>query len=199
MIAIFDDFIKDKDLLLEIQKNKTVLFKDPGVFKWYSGWWNTPMSTADSTAKKIIQYAWGENCPISETYSIDGFEYWTGIQKAKLPSGEKDGWNDFLEPHFDKDEAWHKKTGGIVTPIIGSIYYPEGQEFEGGELHIFTDGANKPPEIIKAKANRFIIFQAGQHVHTVKTVTKGTRQALAINLWEKEPYSKQKGILTIEQ
>ena len=56
-----------------------------------------------------------------------------------------------------------------------------------------------PPEIIKAKPNRFIIFQAGQHVHTVKTVTKGTRQALAINLWEKAPYSKQNGILTIGQ
>ena len=199
MIAIFDDFITDKDLLLEIQKNKAELFKDPGVFKWYNGWWNTPIATKDSIAKKIIQYAWGNSCPISQSFAVDGFEYWTGIQKAKNTDGTTTGWNDFLEPHFDKDEAWHKKTGKIVTPIIGSIYYPEGQEFEGGELHIFTDGADKPPEIVKAKPNRFIIFQAGQHVHAVKTVTKGTRYAIAINLWENAPYSKQTGKLTIEQ
>lgn len=196
MIAIFDNFIKDKELLKEIQQNTPELFKEPGVFKWYDGWWKTP---ANNTAKKIIEYAWATNCPIKEVYGIDGFEYWTGIQKAKLPSGERDGWNDFLEPHFDKDEAWHKKTGEIVTPVIGSIYYPEGQDFDGGELHIYTDGADKPPEIVKAKPNRFIIFQAGQHVHTVTTVTRGTRKALAINLWSETPYSKTKGILTIEQ
>ena len=196
MIAVFDNFIQDSKLLQEIETNYNQIFKDPGVFKWYDGWWNSP---AKNTAQRIIKYAWGEHCPISESFNIDGFEYWTGIQKAKLPTGEKDGWNDFLEPHFDKDEAWHKKTGEIVTPIIGSVYYPMGQDFEGGELHVYSDGADMPPEIIKAKANRFIIFQAGQHVHTVKTVTKGTRHALAINLWEKEPYSKQNGILTIEQ
>lgn len=193
MIAVFDNFIQDEKLLAEIELNKPTLFKDPGVFKWYDGWWNSP---ATNTAKKIIEYAWGDHCPISSSFSIDGFEYWTGIQTAKELNS---GWNDFLEPHFDKDEAWHKKTGEIVTPIIGSVYYPAGQDFEGGELHVYSDGADMPPEIIKAKPNRFIIFQAGQHVHTVKTVTKGTRQALAINLWEKAPYSKQNGILTIEQ
>jgi len=87
MIAVFDNFIKDAALLKEIEKNKVELFKEPGVFKWYNGWWNSP---ATNTAKKIIEYAWGDNCPISDIYSVDGFEYWTGIQKAKLPSGEKD-------------------------------------------------------------------------------------------------------------
>ena len=198
MIAVFDNFIQDQDLLLEIQENKADIFKDPGNFKWFAGWWDNPTAKLNTT-QKIIKYAWGENCPITDIYGLDGFEYWTGIQKAKLPTGEKDGWDDFLEPHFDKDEAWHKKTGEIVTPVIGSIYYPEGSAFEGGELHIFTDGTDKPPEIVKAKPNRFIIFQAGQHVHTVKTVTKGTRHAIAINLWENAPYSKQTGKLTIEQ
>lgn len=192
MIAVFDNFIQDEDLLKEIKTNKEDIFKDPGVFKWYPGWWN---SQAKNTTQRIIQYVWGDNCPISKSFSIDGFEYWTGIQVAKEL---KSGWSDTLEPHFDKDEAWHKKTKEIVTPIIGSVYYPAGQGFEGGELHIYSDGPDMPPEIIKAKPNRFIIFQAGQHVHTVKTVTKGTRYALAINLWEKEPYSKQNGILTIE-
>ena len=64
---------------------------------------------------------------------------------------------------------------------------------------IYTDGTDSTPEIVKAKPNRFIIFQAGQHSHAVTTVTEGIRHAIAINLWENEPYSKQKGILTIEQ
>ena len=192
MIAVFDNFIQDETLLKEIQDNYNDIFKDPGVYKWWDGWWNTP---ANNTTKKIIDYVWGENCPLMQSFKIDGFEYWTGIQVAKEL---KSGWSDTLEPHFDKDEAWHKKTKEIVTPIIGSVYYPAGQGFEGGELHIYSDGSDMPPEIIKAKPNRFIIFGAGQDPHMVTTVTRGKRHALAINLWADEPYSKQKGILTIE-
>jgi len=192
MIAIFDNFIKDETLLAEIEQNKTELFKDPGNYKYWQGWWN---SSATNTAKKIIQYVWGDHCPIAETFNIDGFEYWTGIQSADADTGFQNN----LEHHYDKDEAWFKKTKEIVTPIMGSVYYPPNQDFDGGELHVWTDGTQKQPEIIKAKPNRFIIFPAGRYVHCVKSVTSGTRHAMAINLWEKEPYSKQKGLLTIEQ
>ncbi len=192
MIAVFDNFIQDGELLEEIRDNYSNIFRDPGVYKYYNGWWNTP---AKNTTQRIIQYAWGEGCPISKSFSIDGFEYWTGIQSAK----EQDKvWADDLPIHFDKDEAWWKETGEIVTPVIGSVYYPEGQDFDGGELAIYTDGRDSTPEIVKAKPNRFVIFGAGEDLHMVKTVTRGIRNAIAINLWEEEPYSKQKGILTIE-
>ena len=193
MIAVFDNFIQDPKLLKEIRDNYSDIFKDPGKYKYWDGWWK---GKPKNTTQKIIEYVWGNHCPISKIYGIDGFEYWTGIQTAKDVDTK---WKDELGLHFDKDEAWHKESGEIVSPVIGSVYYPSGQDFEGGELHVYTDGTDSTPEIVKAKPNRFIIFQAGQHIHTVKTVTRDNRNAIAINLWEKEPYSKQKGLLIIEQ
>ena len=193
MIAVFDNFIKDENLLNEIQQNWGHIFREHGVYKWWGGWWNTE---ANNTTKKIIQYVWGDHCPISSSFTIDGFEYWTGHQSA---SSVDDGWSDVLELHFDKDEAWFQKTKEVVSPVIGSVYYPAGQDFEGGDLAIYTGGRDSTPEIVKAKPNRFIIFQAGQDLHTVQQVTRGTRNAIAINLWENEPYSKQVGELVIEQ
>ena len=192
MIAVFDNFIKDADLLKEIEQNYSQIFKDPGAYKWYSGWWNTP---AKNTTQRIIQYVWGDHCPISEQFNIDGFEYWTGHQSA---DNLNDGYINNLPIHFDKDEAWWQKTKEVVSPLIGSVYYPPGQDFDGGELAIYADGQESTPEIIKARPNRFIIFQAGQDPYTVQQVTRGTRKAIAINLWEKEPYSKQIGELIIE-
>ena len=193
MIAVFDNFIKDENLLNEIQQNWGHIFREHGVYKWWGGWWNTE---ANNTTKKIIQYVWGDHCPISSSFTIDGFEYWTGHQSA---SSVDDGWDDVLELHFDKDEAWFQKTGEVVSPVIGSVYYPPGQDFDGGDLAVYTGGQDSTPEIVKAKPNRFIIFQAGQDLHTVQQVTRGTRNAIAINLWENEPYSKQVGELVIEQ
>ena len=130
MIAVFDNFIQDENLLKEIQDNYDDIFKDPGKYKYWNGWWNNP---ANNTTKKIIQYVWGENCPISKSYSINGFEYWTGIQTAKDVDTR---WNDALPIHFDKDEAWWKETGEIVSPIIGSVYSPAGHDFDGGDLSV---------------------------------------------------------------
>ena len=192
MIAVFDNFIQDDQLLKEINSNYDRIFREPGVYKYYDGWWNTP---AKNTTQRIIEYAWGYGCPINQSFNIDGFEYWTGLQSA---ADVKDGFADDLKQHYDKDEAFWRETGEIVTPIMGSVYYPPGQRFEGGELAVYTDGIESTPEIVKAKPNRFIIFKAGQDIHTVKQVTRGIRHAIAINLWEDEPYSKQKGILTIE-
>lgn len=193
MIAVFDNFIQDENLLKEIQDNYSDIFKDPGIYKYYNGWWNTP---ANNTTQRIIQHVWGEDSPLNKSWTIDGFEYWTGIQSAKAHDKV---WKDDLALHFDKDEAWWEETGEIITPVMGSIYYPPGQDFKGGDLVIYTDGEESTPETVKAKPNRFIIFGAGQHPHAVTTVTEGIRHAIAINLWAEEPYSKQKGLLTIEQ
>jgi|TARA_B100000767_G_scaffold273083_1_gene302304 hypothetical protein len=193
MIAVFDNFIKDKDFLKEIQSNSSTIFGNPGVYKWYDGWFNN--SPANNTAKKLIQYIWGENCPISQTFEISGFEYWTGIQEAKNIG---DNFEDNLPMHFDKDEAWWEKTGEFKTPIMGSIYYPHQDQFEGGMLEIYTNGEDNPPEIVYAKPNRLIIFEAGKDPHRVTVVTKGQRLAIAINLWEEIPYSKQIGNFNIE-
>lgn len=185
MIAVFDDFL-DEELLNEI-KNDPTFFTDPGVYYYWSGPWNG--YPAETLKQRLIEKLWLTGNPLSISYGINGFEYWTGIQTANPEIGHK----NVLGAHYDKDEAWYKKTGEIVTPVIGTVYYPGIEEWEGGDLAVYSEGTDKSPEIVKAKPNRLIIFQAGQHVHEVLPVTKGTRHAIAINLWETEPYSLQAG------
>ena len=80
------------------------------------------------------------------------------------------------------------KTGKIVNPILGTIFYPDpcNDEIEGGYLKVWkthdTD-FNAPYELIEPKYNRLVIFDASQ-LHAVTPVTKGTRKAIAINLWD---------------
>ena len=185
MIAVFDNFL-DEELLNEI-KNDPTFFADPGhYYYWKGGWWNNPVNT---TKKKLIEAIWGETCPINMSFQVDGFEYWTGIQSANPDVGHE----DVLPFHYDKDEAIFQQTGEIVTPLIGTVFYPGIEEFEGGDLAVYTDGPESTPEIIKAKPNRLIIFGAGDFIHEVKLVTKGTRHAIAINLWQEEPYTTAVG------
>ena len=189
MIAVFDNFL-DKDLLAEIHHDPT-FFNDPGVYYYWHGWWNSP---ANTIKKRVIQSIWGDHCPLAENFMINGFEYWTGIQTANPELGHK----NVLGNHYDKDEAWFAKTGEIKTPVIGTVFYPGIEEFEGGDLAIYTEGINRSPEIIKARKNRLIIFGAGDYVHEVLPVTSGTRHAIAINLWSNEPYALQAGELKSE-
>jgi len=191
MIAVFDNFL-DEELLNEI-KNDTTFFKDPGVYYYWAGPWNN--EPANTLKNRLIEKVWLTGSPLSSAFGVHGFEYWTGIQTANPEIGHK----NILGRHYDKDEAWFKKTGEIVTPFIGTVYYPGIEEFEGGDLAVYTDGTDKSPEIIKAKPNRLIIFQAGQDVHEVLPVTKGTRHAIAINLWAEEPYALGAGELVKEQ
>ena len=65
-------------------------------------------------------------------------------------------------------------------------------------LEIYSQGVDKEPELIYAKPNRLIIFEAGKHVHSVRPVTKGIRKAIAINLWLTEPLGKQNSNMSIE-
>lgn len=189
MIAVFDNFL-DEALLNEI-KNDPTFFQDPGIYYYWEGWWNSP---ANTLKKRLIQTIWGDRCPITEQFKINGFEYWTGIQTANPELGHK----NILGQHYDKDEALFAKNGEIVTPVIGTVYYPGIEEWEGGDLAVYTDGLDKSPEIIKAKPNRLIIFQAGQDLHEVRPVTKGTRHAIAINLWASLPYAFEAGELKSE-
>lgn len=178
MILVIDNFIKDQDLLNRISADKS-FFADPGNYYWYPGWW---AEEANTLKKELIQYIWGDQCPLSKSYDISGFEYWTGIQSAT-----DSNFNNQLGMHIDKDETHFKNTGEFISPVIGTIYYPEQELFEGGMLEIYTNGINEAPERVYAKPNRLIIFDAGNINHRVDAVTKGTRKAIAINLWDAPP------------
>lgn len=191
MILAIDNFIKDQELLKQIREDGT-FFQDPGIYYYWDGWWTSP---ANTVKKRLIQHIWSDNCPISEGFNINGFEYWTGIQTADPMLGFKDN----LVMHRDKDEAWFRDKGEFATPVIGTVYYPEQEDFEGGMLEIYTKGQEHAPERIYARPNRLIIFDAGNIFHRVDVVTSGTRKAIAINLWQNQPYSKQIGEFSIEQ
>ena len=192
MITVFDNFL-DENLLNEI-KNDPTFFEKTGDYKWWQGWFNQTDDVPLTLKHKIIESIWGSNNPIRESFNISGFEYWTGIQTADPKLGHK----DILAEHYDKDEALFEKTGEIASPVIGTVFYPGIEDFTGGELAIYTDGVDEKPEIIKAKPNRLIIFNAGQHVHEVLPVKTGTRHAFAINLWQSIPYALEVGKMTVE-
>lgn len=185
MIAVFDDFIKDEQLLKDIAEDKT-FFQDPGVYYYWKGWWE---NEANSVKKKLIEYVWRHNYPLNDLYEIDGFEYWTGVQEAD-PNGR---FRNYLEMHYDDDVAYRNATGGRMSPVIGCVYYPIGSEFTGGALNVFTEGEQNPPEVILCRPNRLIIFDAGHVPHRVDKVLTGTRKALAFNLWSNEPWSYGQG------
>jgi hypothetical protein len=185
-MIIIDNFIQDKALLTKISLDKN--FWKEG-FHWYNGWWN---SAPKDTRQELIKYIWGDHCPLNENIMIQGFEHWVGTYEAgddKVVENFDEKWH--LKHHFDKDEdLWHK-TGEIVTPYIGTVYYPDPEidNIEGGELQIWQTkelNTGAPYELIKPKYNRLIIFDAGQ-LHAVREVTKGIRKAIAINLWTEAP------------
>lgn len=189
MITVFDNFIQDEQLLKDVA-NSPELWSETGAYKYWKGWWTSDPS---NVAQRLTQYIWGENFPLNIQLEVDGFEYWTGIQSAEI-----EGRRDYLELHYDDDVNYRKETGNRMLPVLGCVYYPMGASFEGGDLAVYTEGEDKSPELIKAIPNRLVIFNPGQVVHGVQTVTKGTRRGIAINAWAEEPWSVGKGYIELQ-
>ena len=184
-MIVMDNFIRDEKLLERIQNDETFFSKN-GQYMWWDGWWN---SQADTLKKELIQYIWGENSPM-DSYSVGGFEYWTGQY------GEG-GVDTKLDTHFDKDEHLFETTGELSQPMIGTVFYPLDTDFEGGYLEI-ESGENGELERIKPVFNRLVIFSAGRYPHRVSPVTKGLRSAIAINLWWEAPSGLDAGKIILE-
>lgn len=196
-MIVIDDFIKDQSLLDDIE-NDDSFFGPNGNFMWWNGWWN---GEADTVKKRLIEYMWRYHSPhdfprFKSITGLMGFEYWTGVYGDGHP-------NTGLGNHFDKDEEHWLATGGqnggeVITPVIGTVFYPKQHSFDGGHLEVFTDGEDKDPERIAAKYNRLVIFDAGKHLHRVTQVSNGVRYAIAVNLWQSEPKAVHSGNFTIE-
>lgn len=198
MITVFDNFIEDQSLLDEIKKDKT-FFDDPGVYKYWRGWWTKDPCNIQ---QKLANYIFNENFPLRLNIELAGLEYWTGIQEAVGDHKPGVKFKDNLEMHYDDDVAYRNKCkhydGIPLRPVLGCVYYPEGFDFEGGDLLVYTDGEDKTPEVIKTRPNRLVIFNPGNVPHCVSPVIKGRRGAIAINLWADEPWSVANGYMKIE-
>ena len=191
-MIIIDDFIKDEQLLNDIENDKS-FFGPNGDFMWWDGWWN---SEADTVKKRLIEYMWKWHSPWdfprhNSITELVGFEYWTGVYGDGHP-------NTSLVQHYDKDEEHWQATGGkkggeIVTPVIGTIFYPKQHSFDGGFLEVHTNGRDNEPERVAAKYNRLIVFDAGKDLHRVTEVSNGVRYAIAVNLWQITPKAVESG------
>lgn len=200
-MIIVDDFIKNERLLNDIRKDDN-FFGPNGDFHWWGGWFKDGDENeihgspeANTLKKQLIEEIWRWNSPWDfpryQPLYLSGVEYWTGVYGPDKP-------NKNLGNHYDKDELHFKRTGEIVKPLMGTVYYPKEMDIDGGYLEVFTDGPDSPPERIKAVYNRLIIFEAGEYVHTVTPVTRGTRYAIAINLWSEPPVGVYEKAFTIE-
>lgn len=184
-MIVIDNFVQDEDLLKRIREGlndpESDFWGSHGNYSWYEGWWKRE---PENLREELINYIWNTNCPLNYDVNIEGFEHWTGIQSAEDSSKK-----DHLQQHFDKDEdLWHF-TGEVRRPVIGTVYYPIEHDIDGGELQIWDTyevNFDAPHELIHPKPNRLIIFDAGQ-LHRVNQVTRGTRYAIAINLWDYLP------------
>jgi predicted 2-oxoglutarate/Fe(II)-dependent dioxygenase YbiX len=200
-MIIIDDFIKNERLLNDISKDDN-FFGPNGDFHWWGGWFkdgdenNIHGSPEANTLKKqLIEEIWRWNSPWDfpryNPLYLSGVEYWTGVYGPDKP-------NKNLGNHYDKDELHFKRTGEVVKPLMGTVYYPKEMDIDGGYLEIYTDGTDSEPERIKPIYNRLIIFEAGEYVHTVTPVTRGTRYAIAVNLWSEPPVGVYEKAFTIE-
>jgi len=200
-MIIIDDFIKNERLLNDISKDDN-FFGPNGDFHWWGGWFkdgdenNIHGSPEANTLKKqLIEEMWRWNSPWDfpryNPLYLSGVEYWTGVYGPDKP-------NKNLGNHYDKDELHFKRTGEVVKPLMGTVYYPKEMDIDGGYLEIYTDGTDSEPERIKPIYNRLIIFEAGEYVHTVTPVTRGTRYAIAVNLWSEPPVGVYEKAFTIE-
>jgi hypothetical protein len=200
-MIIIDDFIKNERLLNDISKDDN-FFGPNGDFHWWGGWFkdgdenNIHGSPEANTLKKqLIEEMWRWNSPWDfpryNPLYLSGVEYWTGVYGPDKP-------NKNLGNHYDKDELHFKRTGEVVKPLMGTVYYPKEMDIDGGYLEIYTDGTDSEPERIKPIYNRLIIFEAGEYFHTVTPVTRGTRYAIAVNLWSEPPVGVYEKAFTIE-
>jgi hypothetical protein len=93
-VKVVDNFIEDKQLLAEINDDKSFFpesmgekakvnygvheYHDPkskyySPYMFWDGWWKSP---ANTLKKRVIQYIWEHNLPIPQE-EVCGFEYWT--------------------------------------------------------------------------------------------------------------------------
>jgi len=204
-LIVIDNFIKDEDLLREIDESED--FWKYGYF-WWDGWEKEPATTL---RHRLIEHIYRYNpwLRMNINTSVAGYEHWVGrTTPDNVDEQHTFGQKWALRPHQDKDELfWEQHPKGkdrgddlesMKYPLLGTVFYTQAPE-EGGYLQIWnTSDFNKLKDdeklreayqLIKPKRNRLIVFDAGK-VHGVRAVTKGTRKAIAINLWNPKPITK---------
>ena len=170
-MIILDNYLQDKKILEEIQKDETWL--NFPTYNWWDGWW---ICKPRNIMETLIEIIWKR---LSVENKIAGFEYWCNSQTT----------SQSLDWHYDKDEKLNSLEKKIVSPSIGQIFYTKTEDLEGGFLEISSN--SKPGDInnferIKPLENRLIIFNPSVP-HRVTKILTGSRRAFLANAWSKKP------------
>jgi hypothetical protein len=103
-------------------------------------------------------------------HALAGAEYWTN----SLPVGQG------MHLHQDKDERLYWRTKELRHPLFGTVYYPAGLPFTGGELVV------DKKHLVSPEPDCLIAFH-GDAFHGVQKVKSGIRCSIAVNLWATTP------------
>ena len=162
-MMIIDNYIKDQRLLNTL--NNFTFWKNAPFSGWYEGWWNR---VPETLWERMIYNIWNHYPNVT---AAEGFEWWTNTHDGGT-----------LDWHKDKDEELCEKTGKVICPEQGAIFYPFNHDIEGGMLEIALDNDADCVERIAPIHNRLIMFDPS-NAHRVSKVYHGKRIAFVVNLW----------------
>jgi hypothetical protein len=168
-----DSFIRDENLLKEIQNEDLWKRFAPPNYNWWNGWW---VSNPRNIFEYIIENVWKQ---YGFEKNVAGFEYWSNLYPPGIG----------LEWHHDKDEAEARFNNKIVKPIIGMIYWVKIEDLKGGNLEVKWRGKT---HTVEPKSNRLVLFNTGEP-HRVTKVISGHRRAFLCNPWKSKPLTFKKG------
>ncbi|MDX1401789.1 MAG: 2OG-Fe(II) oxygenase [Kiloniellales bacterium] len=166
MLSYWGDLVRDVDFAARLQEvHEDFRLLDRETFYWYPrelGPPGSPRNPLEELAELVIETVKPER--------LAGVEYWTNT----LSSGQH------MHYHQDKDEKRYWRTKEIVHPYIGTVYYPAGMPFTGGELVI------DKRHLVSPGPNGLVAFH-GDAFHGVQKVKSGVRRSIALNLWDVTP------------
>jgi len=173
-MIIIDNYIKDVTFFNSIRCRET--WEEYDRINKYEHTENTLIYDKDSKEKNIlerfIESLLEDNYLQLSQYKYSKVEYWANCLSKDKP----------LDWHQDKDEVLLQKTGELVHPQVGIIWYAMIDEVVGGYLEIDHEDIARNYERIKPVENRLIVFNPVKF-HRVSKIFSGTRYGLQINLW----------------
>ena len=156
-----------------------------GKYHWWPGWWERP---ASNPWEEFIALVWQSQ---GVENRVAGFEYWCNCLDSSA------GLNH-LSWHQDKDEVRFRTRQELSCPEVGTVFYGNPHQLQGGYLEISADETGSELERIKPVFNRLVIFDVSE-MHRVTRVYSGERFSLQINLWVEKPLTFADGdVVSVE-
>ncbi len=166
LLSVWDGVVTDEGLKGRLQEVfQEFRLIDKSTFHWYPrelGAAGEPRNPLEELAEIVIARV--------RPGKLAGVEYWTN----SLEVGE------LMHLHHDKDERLFWERRELRHPLISTVYYPDSKAFAGGELIVDSK------HLINPGPNQLAAFR-GSLTHGVQRIKRGTRQSIALNLWDVTP------------